>query len=192
MVALIALAFVAIVALIPPGGSGFLGRYLFPVLPLVAWVAGSPLAQWGRLRARSRLLIVVGLTGYLGATFMGYAWTFQRIQPYREAIALIQAQSCPTAVVAANSLGKSFVQYYDRQIVPLSGPSHLLSLLRTNREVWVLSTYEGFRSSLYSSDVATQRMIEDRMLLEETLDGQQPVSVWRTAQGGRGCARSEP
>jgi hypothetical protein len=89
------------------------------------------------------------------------------------------------AVFAGNSLGKDLIQYYEPKVVPLRDPEHLRDLVRANREVWIVSSYEAHTSEFYASDVQTQREIERRFERVAVFPGMVPVTLWRTPEERR-------
>lgn len=168
--------FLVVVAGIPPGGTGFQGRYLFPAVPLLCWLVGSQLSAEGPrvwlAGSISLAILVVSLNGWPRA--------FVRLHPLKEAAQMVRARSCPTAAIAANSLSKGVLVYYEPRIIQLKGPEHLERLLKEKPEVWVITSFEGFENEFLTEDLKTQDLITRRLILEARLAGRTPVSVWRT------------
>jgi hypothetical protein len=172
--------------LVPPGGTGFQARYLFPLVPLMTWTIGlvsvallRRWAAWGGL-AGSGLVVV-----YVAATVGGLHEAFRPIQPFRDAVEVMRLRAGVNAVFAGNSLGKDLIQYYEPKVVPLRDPEHLRDLVRANREVWIVSSYEAHTSEFYASDVQTQREIERRFERVAVFPGMVPVTLWRTPEERR-------
>ena len=174
------LLFIILTGLIPVN-SGFYPRYLLCALPGFLFITSSVIIE---LLKRSSLyfktIAVLLFIGTIALNVSAYRNSYRVIQDYKGAVLFCHQQIKAGGVIAANSLGKTEVKWYDQSIIPLDDKEQLDSLIKKSNDLYVITTYELFAGNgKFTNDKATQAMIEQRLKLVKTFDGEYPVHVWK-------------
>jgi len=83
------------------------------------------------------------------------------------------------SVTAANSLGKTYIKYYDNAIIPLGNVEELNALQNIYDEIYVITTLESFAGSgQFTDDAPTQKKLVKDGTLVKTFHGEFPVNVF--------------
>lgn len=180
LVSAIALALFIITAFVP-SGSGFFPRYLICEIPLLVFLLATSIAQlWDSTNKVNKAVSIALFAGFVLLNSSGYELTYQKIQDYKGAVAYVKnSAATKPQLIVSNSLGKTEVQHYDKNIVALNNVQELDSLMQLDYDLFAITTYESFVGrSVFVNDKATQERIVQTFEHEKTFPGEFPVNVW--------------
>lgn len=164
-----------------PSGPGFFPRYLICEIPLLLFLFSLVIAEcWQSSKAFLKVVAASLFVGFCAINISGYTLSYQTVQDYKGAVNYVQNKpSTLPKLVAANSLGKTEIKFYDPSIIALNQVSELDSLMKLPIDLYVITTYESFAGkSLFINDKPTQQRIESEFSREKVFVGEFPVTVW--------------
>lgn len=161
--------------------TGFFPRYLVCNMPLFVIINAAVITElWQSSKISYKLLSVSIAISFFILSLSSYPNTYRIIQNYKDAVEFVKNQEHNEDItIVANSLGKIEIQYYNPKIIPLYSKQQLDSLIRLNKKVYAITTYERFVDrSIFLNDKVTQKEIQSKFKLLKTFEGEEPVHVW--------------